>query len=80
MAIPNFQTVMRPLLATAQDGEEKNINDAISQLAQEFGLSDDDLSQLQPSGRQPVFFNRVHWARTYLDKAGALEKDASITF
>lgn len=74
MPIPDFQTIFRPLLAFAKDGSEKNINDAIAAIAKQFNLTDDELNQLQPSGRQTVFENRVHWARTYLAKAGAIKK------
>lgn len=74
MAIPDFQTIFRPLLAFAKDGFEKNINDAIAAVAKQFNLSDDELNQLQPSGKQTIFANRAHWARTYLEKAGAIKK------
>lgn len=74
MPIPNFQSLFRPLLAFAKDGTEKNINDAIAAIAKEFNLSNEELSQLQPSGTQTIFQNRTHWARTYLEKAGAIKK------
>jgi len=74
MPIPDFQTLFRPLLVAASDGSEKNINDCIKALASEFKLTEEELEQLQPSGKQTVFSNRVHWARTYLDKAGAIRK------
>jgi restriction system protein len=73
VAVPDYQSFMRPLLAFGADGSEKNINDAISTLADQFGLSDEDRQTLLPSG-QRVLVNRVHWARTYLDKAGALRR------
>jgi restriction system protein len=62
---------MRPLLAFGADGQEKNINAAIDALAVEFQLTPEDRELLLPSGKQTIFANRVHWARTYLDKAGA---------
>ena len=74
MPIPDYQSLMRPLLHFAQDGTEKNIREAIAALALQFRLSEAELRQLQPSGRQEVFSNRVHWARTYLDKAGAIRR------
>lgn len=69
-----LQSFMRPLLAFGADGQEKNINDAIAALAEQFRLSDEDRQQLLPSGKQTILANRVHWARTYLDKAGALKR------
>jgi restriction system protein len=65
---------MRPLLAYGADGQEKNIRAAISAIADELQLTDDDRRLLVPSGKQTLLDNRVHWARTYLDKAGALKR------
>ncbi|TPQ42367.1 restriction endonuclease [Bradyrhizobium guangdongense] len=74
MSIPDYQSLMRPLLAFASDGSEKNINDAINHIAGQLNLTDDERHQLLPSGKQAIFANRVHWARTYLDKAGAIKR------
>ena len=65
---------MRPLLAYASDGREKRIGDAIKALGDEFKLSEEDRQALLPSGGKTVLANRVHWARTYLDRAGALKR------
>jgi restriction system protein len=65
---------MRPLLAYGADGLEKNINTAIDALADQFHLTSEDRELLLPSGKQTVLANRVHWARTYLDKSGALKR------
>jgi restriction system protein len=74
MPIPDYQSLMRPLLAFGSDGSEKNINDAINGIANQLGLTEDERHQLLPSGKQAIFTNRVHWARTYLDKAGAIKR------
>lgn len=74
MSIPDYQTLMRPLLAFGQDGKEKNIGEAIKALGEEFHLTDEEFTQLLPSGKQTLFSNRVHWARTYLDKAMAIKR------
>lgn len=74
MTVPDYQSFMRPLLAYGQDGQEKNIRSAISALADEFKLTPEEREELVPSGKQTVLSNRVHWARTYLDKAGALRR------
>jgi restriction system protein len=73
MPIPDYQSLMRPLLAFGQDGKEKNIGEAIASIANQLNLSKTDREQQLPSG-QTIFYNRVHWARTYLDKAGAIKK------
>jgi restriction system protein len=72
MPIPDFQTLMLPLLQLASDGNEHIIREAGEQLATEFNLSEEEKSQLLPSGRQPIFYNRVSWAKVYLQQAGLL--------
>lgn len=74
MAVPDYQTFMRPLLLLAADGDEHGVSNVIAKLAEQFCLSEEDRSQLLPSGLATVLANRVSWARTYLMKAGALEK------
>ena len=72
MAIPDFQTIMLPLLELSRDGDVHYIHDAVNQLADQFDLSAEERTKLLPSGQQPAFYNRVGWARTYLKKAGLL--------
>lgn len=72
MAIPDYQTCMMPLLRFASDGKEHQLKDAVHQLAQEFRLTEKEIHEFLPSGQQPVFINRIGWARTYLSKAGLL--------
>ncbi len=73
MTIPAFQSIMLPLLRLTADGEEHSTQEFVDKLAKEFGLSNQELSELLPSGKQPVFYNRVGWARTYLSKTKLLE-------
>ncbi len=73
MGIPTFQEIMFPLLELLQDGRERTLRECIDSLANRFGLSKEERARLLPSGQQPVFDNRVGWARTYLKKAGLLE-------
>ncbi len=73
MTIPGFQDIMYPLLEIAKDGQEHSLDEAIETLSSIFNLSQDDLNELLPSGKQLKFSNRVGWARTYLIKAGLLE-------
>jgi restriction system protein len=73
MPIPDYQTIMLPLLKIAADGHEHNIREAIHELADRFGLSEAERKELLPSGLEPIFANRVHWARTYLKKALLLQ-------
>lgn len=73
MAIPDYQSVMLPLLRFAADKQEHSLREAVDSLAIGFELSQDELKELLPSGQQEIFVNRVSWARTYMKKAGLLE-------
>jgi len=73
LAIPDYQTIMLPLLMLTGDKQEHKMRDVTDQLADQFELSDDERKVLIPSGTQALFYNRVGWARTYLVKAGLLE-------
>lgn len=72
MPIPDYQQCMLPLLRFASRGGEHQLKEAISVLADEFSLTQDERNEFLPSGQQPVFSNRLGWARTYLKKAGLL--------
>jgi restriction system protein len=72
VAIPDFQSLMLPLLIFASDGNEHSLREAIDALADQYHLTPDERRELLPSGRQATFDNRVGWTRTYLKKAGLL--------
>ncbi|MBU2505826.1 MAG: restriction endonuclease [Bacteroidetes bacterium] len=73
MPIPDFQSLMLPLLKFCSDEQEHSTKDTIESLSKQFGLSKDELSQLLPSGTQYVFYNRVFWAKAHLKMAGLVE-------
>jgi restriction system protein len=73
MAIPDYQTLMLPVLKLASDEAEHKFSQAVEELADEFSLTQDERSELLPSGSQAVFNNRVGWARSYLKQAGLLD-------
>ena len=70
--IPDYQTLMRPVLECASSGEVR-ISDVVEELANKFGLTADERAALLPSGKQTTFANRVHWAKSYLKQAGLVE-------
>jgi restriction system protein len=72
MSVPDYQTLMLPLLNRASDGQEHAVPLLVDALAAEFRLSDGERRELLPSGGQFLFDNRVGWARTYLKKAGLI--------
>lgn len=73
MAIPDYQSVMLPLLRFVSDGKEHTLRDAAEHLATGFKLTEEERKELLPSGTQFTFANRVGWARTYMTKAALLE-------
>jgi restriction system protein len=73
MGVPDFQSLMLPLLRLAADGREHSLAEARDVLAADFKLSGGELQELLPSGRQPKFANRVAWAKSYLQPAGLLQ-------
>ncbi len=72
MAIPDYQTIMLPLLKFVGDQKEHSLRQVIDALADQFHLTIEERRELLPSGHQAVFNNRVGWARTYIKKAGLL--------
>lgn len=70
MPIPDFQTIMLPLLKLTADRKEYRVNDLVEILSDQFNLTDEERKELLPSGQSFLFINRVNWARTYLKKAG----------
>jgi restriction system protein len=72
MTVPDYQSLMLPVLV-ASSKDEVRIGDVVSQLAEELKLSPEDRAELLPSGKQTLFSNRVHWAKTYLGKANLIE-------
>lgn len=72
MAVPEFQSFFKPLLEFASDGLECSIGEARVALAEAMNLTQDDLAEVLPSGRQTRFDNRVAWAKSYLVQAKAL--------
>jgi restriction system protein len=71
MPIPDYQSLMLPLLASLGDGRERSIQDVTESLSRTLGLTDQERAEMLPSG-QPVFRNRLHWSKLYLKNAGLL--------
>jgi restriction system protein len=69
MAVPDYQTLMLPVLRLTAEGVAR-VPEMLPSLQKAFGLSDEDMAALLPSGRTSVVTSRAHWARTYMSKAG----------
>jgi restriction system protein len=73
MTIPDFQSIMLPLLKVVADGQDHSGKELLDTLSERFHLSESELGEQIPSGKQGVFYNRLGWACTYLRHAGLLE-------
>ncbi len=80
MAVPKFYEFMKPFLVAVGDEKSHILKELRKTLAVEFNLTDEELSEMLPSGTQTVFANRVQWAGTYLTKAGLLTKPSRGVF
>lgn len=74
MAVPDFQSFFLPLLQYCSDGETHSVKEAYEAMSVRFGLSEEDLREMIPSGKQTTFRNRVAWANVYLAKAMLVER------
>ena len=74
MSVPDFQSLMKPVLEAHSDGAETRISDVRERVAAAEALVPDDLRELLPSGRQSVFANRIGWAVTHMERAGPAGK------
>jgi restriction system protein len=73
MPVPDFQTIMLPLLKLSGDGQEHQFAQAVESLQREFQLTPEEVAELLPSKRYPRFRQRVGWAKTYLNRARLLD-------
>ena len=73
MAVPDFQSLMLPVLMAIADGaiSASELRDRVAGSAK---LSEEDLKEMLPSGRQTTFGNRTAWANVFLQGAGLIEK------
>jgi restriction system protein len=78
--IPDYQTLMLPILKLVSDEKEHKYRDLIEDLAIKFKITDVERKELLASGSQAIFDNRVGWAKTYLKKAGLIDSPQRATF
>ncbi len=71
--IPDYQSIMLPLLEFISDGKEYKMRNVTDELALRFGVTEEEQKELLPSGVAPIFYNRTAWAKTYLKKAGLID-------
>ena len=73
MTIPDYQSIMLPLLRFAGDRKEYSMRESIEHISKLFNLSEEEKRELLPSGQGVIIDNRTQWAKLYLKKAGLLE-------
>ena len=72
MAIPDYQTLMLPVLTLAAHGETR-VPAVSEKIADQLGLSEVERDELLPSGTQRVLHNRIHWAKFYMTRAELID-------
>ncbi len=72
MAIPDYETLMFPVLQYVSDGKEHPLKEITASMAESFKLSAEEREQRISSGQSTYIQNRTGWAKTYLKKAGLL--------
>lgn len=73
MTIPDFQSLMLPLLTFLADGQEHSTKDSLNYLADKFSLTEEQRQEMLPSRNQTIFYNRVTWAKAHLKMAALVE-------
>ncbi len=73
MPIPDFQQFFSPVLRAAADGEIHSSADLGETAAERLGITEDDMKELLPSGKQSRFKNRLEWSIVYLRRSGLFE-------
>ena len=77
MPIPTYEDLMLPLLKEyAASGGPRALKELLPIMADKLGLSEEEKAERLPSGRQGLFHNRLHWAKTYMGKAGLVSSPA----
>jgi len=79
-SIPQYHTLMLPLLKVMESGADMTTKQMRDAVAAHLELTAEALSQRLPSGTQTAFDNRMGWARTYLFKAGLIDRPRRATY
>lgn len=80
MTLPKYYEMQKPFLEYLKDGNSHTLKELKHYISGYFHLTEREMAELLPSGRQTVFVNRIGWARTYLKKAGLIDSPARATF
>lgn len=73
MPIPDYETMMLPILRSMSDRKEHSLNDVLEYIYKQFDVSEEEKKEPLPSGTDLLVRNRARWARLYLERAGLIE-------
>lgn len=73
LPIPGYQAIMSPLLKLSSDKLEHSSKQAVEKLSNEFRLTREEKEALYLTKKVTIFYDRVHWALSYLKNAGLIE-------
>lgn len=80
MAVPKYFEMYHSFLMALSDRKVHTLKDIKEQVIRDFQLTEEEMGQMLPSGRQAVWLNRLGWCRTYLKKAGLIESPKRAEF
>lgn len=67
--IPDFQSIMLPLLKSFKKGEIKSAKELRLNMVNHFNMTEEELKEKTPSGKQFTYSNRIAWAISFLKMA-----------
>jgi restriction system protein len=70
MPVPSYQELMLPVLTVLAEQGAMKTADCADQVASRLGLSDEEKTEMLPSGGQRLVVNRAGWAAWYMMQAG----------
>lgn len=70
MAVPKYNEFFPSFLLSLKDGQSRSIKEIMDYCAKSFNLTDEDIKLTLPSGKRTYLYDRVGWAKTYLNKSG----------
>ncbi|EWH09822.1 restriction endonuclease [Cellulophaga geojensis KL-A] len=74
MAIPKHDEIRVPVMELLTKNGTMKLRDFIEPLSEHFGLTDEEVNEMYPSGNGHIFYDRISWALSYLNMAGLLDK------
>lgn len=80
MAIPDFQTLMLPLLELLKDGKPVKLSEMVEIMSDKYNLTEEERNEWLPSKVQKTMYNRVAWAKQYLKNSELIESPEKGSF